>query len=355
MTVFRDVLNVTNSFRCKETAIIVALTISPFVTACSKTETAPQSTSALSPTVVEKPLVTGAPEIARISAKGGTKIAVLVNKQPITNTQIKRRVAFVKLRRIKGNSKSIATNELIDEAVKMQEARRIRSVVSKKEIDSAYVRFAKNNRMTPAILTKLLDQRGITKRGFKDYIKASMSWQRAVGARLQAKAAGRTGASQPTGPSWLPAVGKDSAKEQEYTIQQIVFIVPANKRNRVLKARRIEATRFRSKLDGCTNARELAKEIRDVTVIDRGRLLESELPLRWVKEIKVTPVGKVTRILNDPKGVEMIAVCKTREVIGKGNTTEADAFTGSNFANAASELDKTYLAEIKKRAVIVRR
>lgn len=325
-----------------------------FVTACNKTESALQSDVSNKPVVSEQPLVSGAPEIEKIQAKGGTKIAVLVNKEPITTNEIQRRAAFVKLRRMRGNAASIATNELIEEAMKMQEARRLGVVVSDAEVSAAYIRFAKGNKMPVNTLTTILNQRGVTKRGFEDYIRASMSWQRAVGARLQAQASGKDGGGS-TSPAWLSEPGKQTGKEQEYTIQQIVFIVPESKRSKLLAARRTEATRFRSQLNGCSNAQELATKVRDVTVLDRGRLLESQLPPRWIKEIKATPAGKVTRIQDDPKGLEMIVVCNTREVIGKASSADSELFADGNFEKAASELDKKYLDELKKRAVIERR
>ena len=90
-------------------------------------------------------------------------------------------------------------------------------------------------------------------------------------------------------------------------------------------------------------------------MLDRGRLLESELPPRWAEQIKKTPAGSVTRIQDDPKGVEMIAVCKTREVIGTSGGIDANILSGGAQPQSQSEVAKQYLAELKKRAVIQRR
>ena len=312
-----------------------------------------QSAKSVAPTTVEsdKPLVSGAPEISRIKAKGGTKIDVLVNKRPITTNQIKRRAAFVRLRRMKGNATTIARNELIDEAVKLQEARRLGAVASDAEVSRAYAGFAKSNKMSVSTLDRMLAQSGVTKRGFQNYVRASLSWQRMVAARIQRQAAS-TPAS--TTQSWLPEAGTSSSKATEYTILQIVFIVPSAKRNSLLTKRRVEAKRYRAQLNGCTNARELAKGLKDVTILDRGRLLEAELPRRWTKEIKATAAGKVTRVKDYPKGVEMIVVCKTREVIGQANGIDANILSGGDRA-PANKVSKEYLEQLKARAVIQRR
>lgn len=329
------------------TIICSALLCAIVTTACSRS--ADPITPAV-PKAAEQPAVTGAPEVGRINAKGGTKIAVLVNKRPITTNQIQRRAAFVRLRRMKGNSTSIATNELIDEAVKLQEARRLGAVASDAQVSQAYARFAQNNKMPVSRLTQVMTQSGVTKRGFEDYIRATISWQQVVAARMRRQAAGGG-----TSPSWLPAAGSESKKATEYTIQQIVFIVPRAKRGALLARRRAEANRFRTQLNGCQNARQLAVGLKDVTVLDRGRLLESELPPRWAKAIKNTPAGKVTRTQDDPKGVEMIAVCKTREVIGGADGIDTNLLSGGKKQNPTNKASSEYLAQLKKRAVIQRR
>ncbi len=333
--------------RRKPVTLGLALCCAIFIGGCSRSS---DPVSPAVPTIAEKPAITGAPEVGRIDARGGTKIAVLVNKQPITTNQIQRRAAFVRLRRIKGNSTTIATNELIDEAVKLQEARRIGVVASEAQVNQAYGRFAQSNKMSVSRLDQMMGQAGVTKRGFKDYVRATMSWQRAVAARMR-----NTTSAGGTSPAWLPAAGAQSAKATEYTIQQIVFIVPQAKRGALLAKRRTEANRFRAQLNGCQNARQLAVGLKDVTVLDRGRLLEPELPPRWAKAIKSTPAGKVTRVQDDPKGVEMIAVCKTREVIGSADGIDSNILSGGKKESPSNKAAREYLKQIKDRAIIQRR
>ncbi|MEE9314966.1 MAG: peptidylprolyl isomerase [Rhizobiaceae bacterium] len=341
--------------KCLKAGSLVGLSM--LAVACTSGSSGLKSNSAEKQVAIQQPLATGAPEIARITAKGGTKIAILVNDRPITSNDIKRRAAFVKLRRMKGNSRKIASDELVNEAIKMQEARRIRAVASQKDVDAAYVRFAKSNKMPPKILTKILNKRGVTKRGFKDYIRAQISWQRTVSARLQAEASGRGGPkTAPSTQAWLSSKDAGSTKEKEFTIQQVVFIVPKAKRASQLNKRRAQAKNFRNRMRGCSNARTLASGLRDVTVLDRGRILQSGLPPLWKKELLTLGVGKVTRVKDTQRGLEMLAVCKKREVIGSATAkANGDLFAGKNFQKAASALDKKYLAELTKRAVIKRR
>ena len=326
------------------------------VTACSQSDEALQSSTTGNPVIADKPLTTGAPAVARINKAGGTKIAVLVDKTAITTNDIKRRAAFVKLRRIKGNSSSVAKKELIEEAIKMKEARRIKAVVSDSDVDAAYVRFAKNNKMPVNILTKILNERGVTQRGFKQYIRAQMSWQRAVGARLRATG----GRPTPKTPerrkyqTWLPDADNQGKQEDVYTLQQVVFIVPNSKRSTSLSRRTAEAKQFRTRVDGCTNAKTLATSLKDVTVRDLGRVREHELPPRWAKDIKGKNAGTITRVQQTEKGAEFLAICNSRTVQSTAPVGSEDLFNG-NVQKQASALEKTYLAELRERAVIQER
>lgn len=322
--------------------------------ACSSTDSAaPKSSSTTQqPIVAEQPVATGAPKVETISTRGGNKISVLVNSQPITTNAIARRARFRKLRRERGGT-SAARQELIDEAIKMQEAKRLNAIASPAQVNEAYAGFVKRNRLTQKQFTQVLNRAGVGTRAFKDYIKAQISWQRAVSIRVQRQAAGVQTNRRNT-QRWLPSQGGGAAREQEFTIQQIVFTVPQNKRSQ-LSARRAQAKSFRNRITGCESSRTLAAAQRDVAVLDRGRVLESRLPSLWAEDIKNTPPGKVTRVRDTPKGVEMIVVCLKREVIGEQTTDEAKLFQGDNFRKAASDAEKKYFAELKKKATIVTR
>ena len=118
-----------------------------------------------------------------VNGSAASKIAVLVNKEPITSNQIKRRAAFLKLRRVKGNRSQMAKDELVEEALKLQEARRVGVSIPEARIEDAYKSFAKRNRMPLSALNQIMARSGVTKRGFKDYLRAQMTWQAVVGRR----------------------------------------------------------------------------------------------------------------------------------------------------------------------------
>ncbi len=291
-------------------------------------------------------------------AAAASKIAIVVNNTPITTNQIRRRAAFVKLRRQKGNRTQIARKELVEDALKMQEAKRLRQTATDKEVNEAYVRFAKRNKMPVKALTQIMNRSGVSSRGFKEFIRVQISWQRVMGLRLrrqgsQQAASARSPLAHLHGKN---ALGKRE-ETTEYNLQQIVFVVP-RKRFKAEQPRRVkEANQFRSRFPGCEGSRGLARQIKDVAVIDQGRVQLQELPPRWRKEIESTDVGKTTRPIKTEKGVELMAVCKTRKARAKTALNGSGGlFSGGAPSNAeVDKVEKEYLAELRKKAVIKNR
>ena len=293
-------------------------------------------------------------EPKRLTSKGGTRIVATVNGQPVTSSAIRRRAAFLKLRRAKGNHTKLATEELVNEAVQMQEARRRGRVVSDKAVDAAYARFAQRNKMPVKVLGQILDRSGVTRRGFKQYIKAQMTWQSMVGARMQAQ---EGGGSRPRGPlEHLHGGQGQSSRTTEYTVQQVVFVDPKSGPKPSASARMSQANAFRSQFAGCDTTIAKAAQLKNVTVIDRGRVQLHELPPRWSKEIKSTSAGKMTRPLKTEKGLELMAVCRTREVLSKNDQAGGDLFAEKAPAtDDIAKAEKEYLDELKERATIIYR
>lgn len=335
-------------------AVVGLLAGSVVLSSCSSVDNPFERSSAPVPLTAEQPVTQGVPEVATISTRGGTKIAVLVNKQPITTSAINRRIAFVRLRRVKGNARSVARTELIDEALKMQEAKRLRVVAKDKEVDQAFGRFAKRNKLSVSRMGQVLSQRGVSPREFKEYIRTQISWQRVVGARMQRASAAAAGPKKRNAQPWLTEVGAEVREEKEFTLLQVIFNVAREDRARLLKVRRREALEFRRNFTGCENARSQATGLREVAVRDQGRVRAAQLPLRWRKDIRATQPGQMTPVKETEKGVEILAVCKARSI----QTTEPDPtaiFEGGDLQATATAEGKKYLAALKAKAVIVRR
>ncbi|WP_294646299.1 peptidylprolyl isomerase [uncultured Aureimonas sp.] len=278
-----------------------------------------------------------------------SEIKVVVNKQPITTYQIQQRAAFLKLRRAPGGTEA-ATNELIDEAIKRQEIARRRINIPDAAIDEAFGRFAKDNKLTEAQLAEVLSRAGFSAKGFKDYIRVQMGWGQAVIANVRQTER----LSEQDVVARMLKEGGAKPKVTEYSLQQVIFVVPNDKRGAQLDRRMSEANNLRQRFTNCQATYETARGLRDVTVRDLGRVAEPELPPRWKDDIMNTSRGRATKPQATERGVELIGVCDTRTV--SDDQVAAMVFQEKDLAAMGKkEPDKDYLNKLKDKATIVRR
>jgi peptidyl-prolyl cis-trans isomerase SurA len=287
------------------------------------------------------------------SAKAASKIKYIVNGEAITSYDIAQRAAFFKLRRIKGNSTTLATEELIEETIKMQTAKRLKMIVGNKEVEAAFGRFAKGNRMSSSALNNVLNRAGVTGRGFKKYIRAQMSWQRVMAAKLRAESSQNS--TQDIFAN-IHAQGGKKPTSTEYTLQQVIFVVPKAKRARLMAKRRRDARAFRNRFENCSNTIQFAKGLQDVTVRSLGRVLKEQLPSDWKKMILATSEGKATKVRDTPRGVEFLAICKATSVsddrVAQLNFRSDQAKSDNK---SVSALEKKFVKELRDKSVITKR
>ncbi|ESW83037.1 peptidylprolyl isomerase [Mesorhizobium sp. M0074] len=278
-----------------------------------------------------------------------TEIKYVVNNIPITTGDIQHRAAFLRLQHRKGD----AGQEMIDQTLRLAEARRLGIRISDAQVDAAYQRFATSNKMPLKQLDGAMAQSGVTKEHFKEFIRAQMAWNQALTARSRSGDGGGAMSEQDLVKRMLEKGGsKPSATE--YMLQQVIFVVPAAERTATLAKRKREADAMRARFNGCNTTREFAKGLIDVTVRDLGRVLAPQLPADWAEQIKATKVGGATTTRETDRGVEFIGICSSREVSDDKAAQMVFQSEGSNDKNA-DELSKKYVEELRKKARIIER
>lgn len=278
-----------------------------------------------------------------------TEIKYVVNNIPITTGDIQHRAAFLRLQHRKGD----AGQEMIDQTLRLAEARRLGIRISDAQVDAAYQRFATSNKMPLKQLDGAMAQSGVTKEHFKEFIRAQMAWNQALTARSRSGDGGGAMSEQDLVKRMLEKGGsKPSATE--YMLQQVIFVVPAAERSATLAKRKREADAMRARFNGCNTTREFAKGLIDVTVRDLGRVLAPQLPADWAEQIKATKVGGATTTRETDRGVEFIGICSSREVSDDKAAQMVFQSEGSSDKNA-DELSKKYVEELRKKARIIER
>jgi len=280
------------------------------------------------------------------------EIRAVVNNVPITSFDVQRRQAFLRLQQ-QGASADRAINEMIDQALRLQEMERLNVRISDDQVSDAYANFARSNNLTVAQLNDILAQSGVTRDHFRQFIRTQMGWSQV----LQARAQFEQGSGQLSEQQVVRRIieqGGQKPSTTEYMLQQVIFVVPAAERGARLAQRRREAEQMRSRLQGCEGTREAARGVLDVTVRDLGRILEPQLPPDWKSHVTSTNPGASTAIRDTDRGVEFIQVCSARQV--SDDFVAQLVFQAEQETNEGMEqMSNKYQAELRERARITRR
>ena len=147
----------------------------------------------------------------------------MVNGEPITNYDIEQRTKLNFLTTHKQLTRQEVIDELIDEKVKIKEAKKFGVDPTSSDIEQSFGQMSSRMRITPDQLTKSLESQGIRPDTLKARIKAEMVWTSLV--------RGRYKESLQVGEKDVAAAvqeGGDGTQVEafEYKMQPIVLIVP---------------------------------------------------------------------------------------------------------------------------------
>ncbi|MDN2565023.1 SurA N-terminal domain-containing protein [Aquibium sp. A9E412] len=278
------------------------------------------------------------------------EIRYVVNDAPVTSYDIERRVALLRLQRRSGNLRQAATEEMINQTLRLQEMARRNITISEDAVDQAYQRFASGNNLSVSQLNSILAQSGVTQAHFKDFIRTQMGWNRVLQARYRS-----TGQmSEQEVVQKMLEQGGQKPTATEYMLQQVIFVVPSAERNALINKRKREAQSMRDRFRGCDSTREFAKGLLDVTVRDLGRVLAPELPPDWKDEVSKTAPGAATPVRVTERGVEFIGVCSTREV-SDDRVAQMVFQSEQSDSEIGEKLSEEFMAELREKARIVER
>lgn len=276
------------------------------------------------------------------------QIAATVNTTVITQGDVTRRIAFMRLRGEKGNLQQKAKQELVDEALMRTEIIRTSTSVSQDDVNAAFDRFAKNNKMTPAQLTDILKRAGVGADHFKAYIGVNMSWPRTVSMRFGG------GGNRMSNDQFVARLKENNGQKPtatEYMLQQVIFVIPEKKRNAISGKRRAEAEASRKSYPGCKQAKVFAAGYKDVSIREVGRIIEAQMSEDMKKQLSGLSEGQTTKVTMGNFGAEYIAICKKRVV--SDDMAAQMTYQAQDLDKAKAEGDnpnaKKYLEELRKQ------
>ncbi len=285
-------------------------------------------------------------------ADAKTAIKVVVNDQAITSYDIQQRARLITLTQRKSGSiaRRMAEEELINEVIQLEEAKRIGVMPSQQQVDNAYANIARNVKMTPSKLSSALRRGGVKPETLKNRLKTQIAWQSTLRARFRSEI--KIEESEVIA-ALRKSDKKDISKSVEYNLSQIIVVVPKKASGSFKSKRQRESNAIRKAFQSCDNAGAVLGQYSEVVLKTIGRRLETELPENVKKDIIASDVGRLTKPLKTGRGYEMIAVCGKREM--ESDIAARTEMENELRAKEGQKMSRRYLRELKRRATIVHR
>src|SRR6185312_11918368 len=199
-------------------------------------------------------MVTGAPSYAQ-------SVAVMVNGEPITNYDIDQRGKLDFLSSHKKPSRKEVIDELIDQKVKIREAKQFGVDPTGSDVDASFAQMSARMRMTPDQLSKTLEKQGIRPETLKERIKSEMVWTSLIRGRY--KESLQVGEKDVAAAIQVNGDEKQQTEAFEYKMQPIVLIVPRGSAPAAIEARQKEAEALRTRVQTCDEANAYFKSMQN--------------------------------------------------------------------------------------------
>ena len=282
-----------------------------------------------------------------VSPLQAQSVAVMVNGEPITNYDIEQRTKLNFLTTRKQMARQEVIDELINEKVKIKEAKRFGVDPSASDIDQAFAGMGSRMRLSVDQLAKTLESQGVRPETLKARLKADMVWTSLV--------RGRYKESLQVGEKDVAAAAEEGgeasqAEAFEYKLQPIVLIVPRGSAPAAVDLRRKEAESLRERVQTCEQANSYFKSMQNAAIREAVTKTSADIPGPLRELLNKTPIGHLTPPEVTKQGVEMVALCDRKPT--KVDTPKKREIREKMFAQKYEAKQKAYLGDLRKAAMI---
>ena len=312
-------------------------------------------------------LWTAAPAFAE-----GQGIVAVVNDQPVTARDIDQRIKLLKAFGAANPSRKEALQSLIDDEVKITEAKKVSIVVADKLVEQRLQRMAESNKSDKNALLAKFAKQGVSAAGLRRYLTAEI----AFGGWLQAK---QKKAPEPDKAAvdreFNDFMGKynefirryNAAKNDPrmkgatvYQIQEISFPLESTGGTvdpGLIQSRAIEAAQFMQRYKGCKSARAAAEGIYNVKI---GKTIEADgnkLPKPLKAALEKAGPGRALGPSRTQYGIQVIGFCGKRAIAAPKLPPPPDAPTRAAIerkvrGDQMDKFEETFLADLRQNAII---
>ena len=240
------------------------------------------------------------------------QVVALVNGEPITALDVAQRLKLHQISARRSPPRQELIEELINEKIKLQQAVRFGIVVTDSDVDRLFGQMAQSSGRKLVDFAAELTKQGVDVPRFKNRIRAETAWRQVMQQQSPASFMVRDADIV----ALLMSRGQAAQiSATQYSLRQIVFIIPRGSSDTVRASRVREAEAFRKTFTNCEDGFATARQQREVVVKDPVVRLSSDLNTRLRELLDKTPVGALTPPEPILGGVEVVAVCDRKETI----------------------------------------
>lgn len=264
-----------------------------------------------------------APGYARPAAAQSQSVAAVVNDDAISTFDVQQRMRLLRIATRAPENEALrkkAIDELVDEKLMVQEARRLGVSVDQAEVNSAVSNIASRSKMNVKQFEQALRGVGINFNAFKRRIEAQLLWPQVVQKRFAGQVELREDEIER---AMASLEGPTVTTRYDYTLRQITVLVPEGANAREENSRRQLMSRIRSNFRGCNDIRSQVAGIPDVVVdgiVERNSAQLDQSAQQSLEKIGENETTPAERIKN---GFRTTAVCAKTAVEDEENVRRA--------------------------------
>jgi peptidyl-prolyl cis-trans isomerase SurA len=276
------------------------------------------------------------------------QIVAMVNGDAITALDVAQRTKLVQISTQKTPTRQEVLEELIEDKLKVQIAKRYIAEVPKREIETAFSSIARRAGMSADQFAKMVTASGVSVDSLKARIHADFVWTQII--RGKFRAALQVGEGEVAVKLQGTPNQKQEPTDYEYSLRPILLLVPRGAGPSAIEARKREADNLRARFQSCNEGLRLAMGLPDVAVRETIRRLASDLGQQQRDALNNTPVGRLTPPDVSMQGVELFAVCDKKEAKGGESAAKREA-REAVYQERYQALSKKYLKELRSQAL----
>lgn len=289
-----------------------------------------------------------------------TRVVATVNDTAISAYQINQRIKLLKILRprlVRGSKKQqqkAALQDLIDEKLKTEEAKRLKRLLPSEQV-------VKIIESTPSLknLASRLKSQGLSSRLVNTYIATRMSWNRLISDKYGQQTISDEQVAASTA-KFRSEMRRQAASQTVSIYELLPITLPIDRQatpeltNEVARSRLIEADRIAQRFNSCRSPRKATSGVFNVQIGKRLPADPAKMPRQMRRTLDKAGPGStfVMGVNADRSAVQIMAFCGRRK-IAPDTPKITDAMVKQRLEDERYEnLGKSYLRDLHKNAFI---